>query len=267
MKNIFIPVILLNLMSCHLPGKYADKHPARQTEKQGEISTDFIMGKLSRGIEFYATGNEPGWSLEMDRDNRFQFKTMDGLLFNTPALEALVDADGNSTRYHATTEAGELDIFITSQECIDNMSGDKFTFSVMVSLKHGNDKEFKRHIGCGRWIFDIRLHDIWALESIDGKPIIVTEGRSERPYIEFHTDKNQIIGKTSCNNFTGKAEFKGNRIIFSPLESNFKTCPDAAFEVPFRNAMSPGILEYKIDNGRLTLYRNGKQSLVFKKVD
>jgi heat shock protein HslJ len=267
MKNIFIALILANLMSCHLPGKHTKKQPAEQAQNQGETRTDFIMEKLQRGIEFYATGNEPGWSLEMDIDKGCQFKTMDGSIFNTPVLTGVVDADGKSTRYHASMESGELNIAITRQECIDNMSGDKFTYSVMVSLKLGNDKEFKNYIGCGRWIFDHRLHDIWALESIDGKPIIVKEGISERPYIEFHTDKNQMIGKTSCNNFTGTVEFKGDKIIFFPLESSFKACPDAPFEAPFRNAISPGMVEYTIDNGRLSLYRNGKQSVVFRKVD
>lgn len=260
----FTTVVIL-FVSCHVGRK--PQNPITESNPKEGGGNEFIMGKINRGVDFYAIGNEPGWSLEMDIENGMQFKTSDGIIFNTPPVSALQTANVDETRYNARVEAGELDIRIISGECTDNMSGEKFPHKVIARLKRGNEKEFTTFEGCGRWIFDQRLHDIWALEQINGKPITITEGRNQRPYLEFHTGDRRVMGNTGCNELSGEADYRGNKIIFKELAVTLKACMDASFETDLLKIMAPGEVEFKIDGGRLYLNRAGAPGMVFRKVD
>ena len=49
--------------------------------------------KASEGIDFYALGNEPFWSLDMDFENEFKFKNLDGLIIIVPAVKGIKAMD------------------------------------------------------------------------------------------------------------------------------------------------------------------------------
>ena len=264
---IAIITFILMAMSCHTVKKSPQDAPSQMPPMAEGGGNDFIMEKIGRGVEFYAIGNEPGWSLEMDQENGLRFMTQDGIVFNTPPVGGVKGQTPAMTRYHAIVESGELDITLTEQECTDNMSGEKFPYKVQVRLKRGMDKSFKTYDGCGKRIFDQRIHDIWALQEVNGKVVTITEGRSERPYLEFHTNDNRVLGKTGCNDLSGGAEIRGNKIIFDNIAVTQKACQDANYESAFLKAMAPGMVRYKINAGRLYLYREGKEVMVFRKVD
>lgn len=265
----YLPLIaVVMVLSCQVNKKkrsvVENKQPETATEGGG---VDFIKGKLDRGIEFYAIGNEPGWGLEMDMDKGFRFTAMGEPDFNTPPVKGMKAADADVTRYHATVESGELDFTLYRQDCADGMSGEKFTHKVSLRIRRGMEKEFKEYEGCGRFIFDQRLHDIWALESIRGGKVEIREGQGERPYLEFHTGDNRILGKTTCNTLNGGAMYQGDKIVLTPMGVTLMACPNAELEQAFLKELAPGTLTYRIDAGRLYLSRDGKEAMVLRKVD
>lgn len=102
--------------------------------------------KLS-GVSFRATGNEPGWVLELGRNNRLQFTANYGQDIYTAAMvEPLQDTDTRHSRYQFTlsAEALPLQVDLWGQPCSDSMSGESFETRVEVKL---GDKLFS---GCGR---------------------------------------------------------------------------------------------------------------------
>ncbi len=76
--------------------------------------------------------------------------------------------DANVKMYRSVPELGEMKIQIAQQPCSDDMSGKENKYQVTVELKRGIDKDFKTFIGCGNYITDYRLHDIWVLEDMNG---------------------------------------------------------------------------------------------------
>ena len=269
MKKLLPLMAVVFALSCQVNKKkqsvVENKQPETATEGGG---VDFIKGKLDRGIEFYAIGNEPGWGLEMDMERDFKLSVMGQPDFNTPAVRGNKAADADVTNYHAVVEAGELDITLYNQGgCTDNMSGEKFTHKVRVGVRRGNEKDLTYFEGCGRFIFDQRLHDIWALESIRGRKVDIREGQGERPYLEFHTGDNRILGKTTCNSINGGAEVMGDKIQIKPLAVTMMGCPNHELEAEFLKELAPGTLSYRIDAGRLYLSRDGKEAMVLRKVD
>lgn len=99
-----------------------------------------------RGVDFRATGNEPGWHLEMQRDRQILFVADYGMQrVITPWVDAEVDGD-NGQRFHAVTESSDLRINVRHQVCADTMADMRFSHTVELRF---NGREFQ---GCGMWL-------------------------------------------------------------------------------------------------------------------
>ncbi len=151
---------------------------------------------LTNGIDFTASGNEPFWSLQIDFNKSMHFKTVSGFEITTPVPEGVKAMDANVTRYAAKTEQGLLTVQIAKQECINDMSGKKSDYHVTVDVKRSTDKNYTTYKGCGNYVTDYRLHDIWMLEDMNGQTIDVQQYGKERPLHTIRRDRNgNIIAK------------------------------------------------------------------------
>jgi putative lipoprotein len=93
------------------------------------------------GVSFRATGNEPGWTLEMVKGASLMLVTDYGKSrVVRPLPEPSVDRDRSSTRW----DAGEVVVEVTGRPCRDSMSGEAFESTVVVTWK-GRSLH-----GCGR---------------------------------------------------------------------------------------------------------------------
>jgi heat shock protein HslJ len=248
-------------MSCN-SNKKIPQEMAVENNVKGNTEQSSHQAKYMDGIDFYATGMDNGWELHLDFEKDFSFKRADGFKFNTPAVEGMKAQDANVVRYRAVVESGEMIIQLYKQECINASNGKKFPYKVSVEIKRGIDKDYTSFEGCGRFVFDERIHDIWVLQQLNNKAVT----GADLPYIEFNTTDGKAMGKTGCNNFSGKADFKGNKLTLGPLAATRKFCANATYEADFLKAMLPGEMEYKVDNRKLFLTRNG-ETIIFKKVD
>ncbi len=57
---------------------------------------------------------------------------------------------------------------------------------------------------------DLRLHDIWALGSINGEEFVKDE-LNNHPVIEIYLKEERIHGNAGCNTINGKVEVDGNK--------------------------------------------------------
>ena len=97
------------------------------------------------GADFRATGNEPGWTLEIREQSKLILVTDYGssrLEFDLPDPDT--DADARTTRYKIEQTGQELLVTISGEPCSDSMSDETFESSVEVVL---NGKTLR---GCGR---------------------------------------------------------------------------------------------------------------------
>jgi heat shock protein HslJ/uncharacterized membrane protein len=95
-----------------------------------------------RGVEFRATGNEPGWSLEMLMD-RIVFLDQGGARVTAPRPAPQVDPASGETVYAAETDGHRIRVLIRESECVDSMSGERSESSVAVEI---DDRAYR---GCG----------------------------------------------------------------------------------------------------------------------
>ena len=112
---------------------------------------------------------------------------------------------------------------------------------------------------------DVRIHDIWALESIQGVKYSRAEGQELHPTIEIYPEEERFSGNTGCNNMNGSMNVEGDKISFSDITQTKMFCVDVD-ETIFLTALSKAN-KYKIEKMRLYLFEDDKEVLVFKKID
>jgi uncharacterized membrane protein len=240
-------------------------NPDQAMPREGTMT--LMQEKRARGIGFYAVGNEPSWSLEIDFDKGMRFTSLTDLPeMNTPPGRESRAQDADVTRYLAQTEAGTLIATALRGQCLDNMSGEDFPFRVRVEIKRSTDADYTLFEGCGNYVEDYRLNDIWVLTRLGDRPLAAQDFTRGLPTIEFHMADNRVVGHGGCNRFSGSFQVRGNQITFRQIAATRMACPDMDVEKAFLSGIANQTLRYRLDDGRLVLKDGEDIALVFSKI-
>jgi uncharacterized membrane protein len=244
----------------------------RKTESEDAMLTNetlmLMRKKLEQGVDFYAFGHEPSWSLDIDFEKGMWFTSLTDLPeMNTPPGREDKAQDADVTRYFAQTEEGTLIVTVLRGECTDAMSGEQFPFKARVDVKRSSDNDYTSFEGCGRYVMDSRLNDIWVLMLFGDRKLEAQDFRKGFPILEFNLNENRVVGSTGCNRISGKFETRGNRITIGQLATTRMACPNMAFEQEFLSAVTGEAFHYAIDAGRLMLTGDNGVVLELRKTD
>jgi uncharacterized membrane protein len=132
----------LDYQGNRISGNLGDRY---MLTRQPQVDNSHLKEKADAGIDFIANGNEPFWSLEIDKGKN--------IIFNQPGLEN-PDSIGyaepvvnNGTReYHIQSGTKTIDVKILPQFCSDGMSD--FVYEYKVELQYNK----KKYSGCGRLV-------------------------------------------------------------------------------------------------------------------
>jgi len=97
------------------------------------------------GVDFRATGNEPGWHLELSTGRKSVFVGDYGALrYAFTAPEPSVDRAARTTRYALQDDGHTLSIVLEGRPCHDSMSGEPFETTVSIIF------DSRQYRGCGK---------------------------------------------------------------------------------------------------------------------
>ena len=113
------------------------------------------------------------------------------------------------------------------------MSGAKLPQKIEVTYNN------RRYNGCGRYLADYRLSDIWKLVSINDTPIDAKKLQKGAPTLEINLRDGQVIGRSGCNGFGGLVELKGRYLTISRKAGTMMFCEDDGFEKRHYELLSP----------------------------
>lgn len=119
-----------------------DGRPA-ETCRANKVRAPWADATL-RGVVFRAVGNEPGWTLEIDRDHKVTLAIAESgkrIAFVAHAPEGL--AAGGRV-YRAATKGGYLSVTIIDGSCSDTLSGERLPAAVRIEI------DGRTLAGCGR---------------------------------------------------------------------------------------------------------------------
>ncbi len=246
-----------------------DNKEIASTSQDEPASISFKMKLWQQGIDFYVRGNEPSWAVDIDMENGIKFSNLDGLIIETTSLKIHQAADATVTRISGGGDSGEIIVTITEEECRDMMSDEKFRNSVKVEIKREGEDEYGSFIGCGQYVPDYRLHDIWVLVEANGNEI-----NSDRfpekgsPTFEFYVEEGRVSGHAGCNNINGTFYRAGKDILhFEPFAMTRMMCPDMELEDLIAKTVAGKSMKYEIKNFELNLTGYDGTNLIFKKID
>ena len=269
-RALFLAGIFLIFLNC------AEKKKQDPTEASEEITLDTLKVEEERTMEplavqpdgsyFKATGTEPFWGIKI-YDNKIELQTMEDTIV-TPPSEAIKAQDANIKMFRIKTEATDMDVIISHKECTNAMSGEVFPYTVTVSYKNTGGGDSRVLEGCGSYITDYRLHDIWVLEKMKGASVSKDDFNSgDVPNMEVNTNDNRFSGFSGCNRMTGSLFYENDVLRFKQVASTRMACPSMEKESEFLMALQSAT-SYKIENNRLYLSNGSNENiLVFKKID
>ncbi len=216
-------------------------------------------GARLRGAAFRATGNEPGWHLEIYPGSQITFVTDLGETeLQTTAPEPELDHSTGVRVYHADAEAHDLRITIEAEACRDSMSGARFSSTVHVAL---DGREYR---GCGRELGPV-FAGRWRLERFGGGDTARAPVEGSEPSLLLDA-WGLVSGSGGCNRFSGGYEFAERpSLSFRPLASTMMACsePLGSQESRFLDALA-NTNGYRISGSELSLVdREAAVLLVF----
>jgi heat shock protein HslJ len=260
-KGIQLIVIVAMMISCKTSAT-AQKEEAK-TEPTPAYQQQ--MENLEQGIYFRGMGNEPEWSLKIS-ENTIEFSSLKPGFESCKGLhvEPVRAMDANVKRYRVAVEGTTMTIQIIQQECVNTMSGEKLPYSVRIEMVKNN--RATNFSGCGNYVTDPRLHDIWVLEKLNGKTVSTTDFIKELPNLEINSSTNNFMGFAGCNRMNGTLFFERGLLRFTNIITTRMGCPGNNKESEFLKALQ-STTSYQVENMRLTLSNPSGEKVVFKKVD
>jgi heat shock protein HslJ len=164
------------------------------------------------GTAFRATGNEPGWRLDI-AGSEMSLLTNFGqnrLVAATPTPQVT----GDTTKYLASTAQGELLVMIIDRLCVDSMSGMPHPQTVTV-LSGGRTLH-----GCGGEPASLLRGAEWTVTGIGAVPAPA----EPRVTLEFGAD-GRVTGKAPCNRFSGRYALTGEGLAIIDVAGTRMACP------------------------------------------
>lgn len=254
MKKVLLLCVLAAVtLSC--------KSVAVKNSNMKETTSQTTSDEEDLTVYFKATGNEPFWGLKIGKDKTVFTSLIEGMeSISFKSVEPIRAMDANVKMYKLNNGKTSATVTIRQFDCQDSMSGEKSPYTVKVEI---NGKTLN---GCGKYITDYRLHDIWVLEELNGKKVSLTDFQRELPRIEIHAAENRFMGFGGCNSISGSIFYEKDLLRFSNMVSTLMACAPGNKEDEFTKALQSTIT-YSVGNNRLTLSNPSGKLLVFKKVD
>ncbi len=253
MKKLGIVMLLAIVCACN-----STKNKENATSKE-------MVSQNPDQVYFKAIGTEPFWGVEIS-NSQIKYTTPEdpeGILF--PATKPVRVMDANIKTYQSKSKAGEIKITIAYGKCSDGMSDMDHNYSVTIALKKAGENEFKDLRGCGNYIVDYRLHDIWVLEEMEGKKIDDSDF-NKRPTLEIQAKEATFGGIAGCNRMFGKLFSERELLRFTNVGLTRMACDKMANEAKFVKALESSTA-YEIKNNRLYLSNPDGLKLIFRKTD
>jgi len=247
-RSIYFGILVLTILSC----------------KTASVSNATIANDTEKLPYFKASGNEPFWSISISED-KIVYKTPEDSIF-MPHSEPILAMDSNVKMYKIKTESAQFSIQISQQECVNDMSGDMLPYKVIVEFKKNATSELEKIGGCGHYITDYRLHDIWVLEELNGKKISSEDFGKEFPMLEIYASTNKFSGFSGCNRINGSLFFEKEKLRFINITSTKMACDNLYKETEYLSTLQ-NITSYSIGENRLTLSNPSGKKIIFKKID
>ena len=259
-KIIAIIILSIVVFSCNsTKNKSTASIEKVKAEQQFENTAERDTKLIKSGIDFYASGSEPHWTLVIDFDRSLALLSILG--DNNLSFKIIDNKDNHIKNLTFELEDNNLRMEAKEMGCNNSMSGEGFPYSISFDLNG------KIYTGCGKYLgesvginsLDLRIFNKWKLDDLKGVDFDTTN----TPYFSINKKTKRIGGFSSCNNFGGIATLVGNTLNFGPFMMTKKYCGHDSVEQKFMSAMAKTQSYYISDNKLVFLDGGGNELMSF----
>lgn len=226
---------------------------------QSNNSSDIVPMKLS---DFYAEAPDSSWILRVQFDGDLYFEDIDKATVFRGTVNDMHVAQGADVV--GISAKNESHIVRLSIDIVDCGNGGK---NVDLMLRKNDKKEGINYSGCGYYRGNPQLHNIWAVESINGEDLNPEKFPKDIPHFEINLQTKHFGGFAGCNDVNAQMKFDYNKLNVTSLVSTKMYCAgvsDTENEILGILRSSPVI--YQVKSGKLIL-ENRTGTLILKNVD
>jgi heat shock protein HslJ/uncharacterized membrane protein len=216
---------------------------------------DFTQQK-AKGIDFFASGNEPFWFLEIISEKTLTFNLIDA---KPIVLKDIVTTYKNGiTMIKSKSKNPAIEATIYNYQCVNDMSGAISSNYVEVNVSG------QLYKGCGRPLNkDFEISGKWNLSFIKDYNI-PTDQTGKNPFINFNIQEKKVNGNFGCNGFGGNYSLDTDSLRITNVMGTLMACTKMDTENRFSAALQQTD-SYKIVNNELQLYKGKELLLGFKR--
>ncbi len=261
-SSLFLPIFILLLsFSCTRTSPSGPQTDPIQTPTIPEEVKTYTFGTPI----FKGSGNEPFWSLQIDKNHTLILKSIDDHQFKitAPVTEITRVDDANATKLSANSSDKKLTVMLMENGCQDNMSGKKSSHALQVLVKDATTKETILYKGCGAFLNEYLVNNKWELESINGRKI--TDLPIEKaPTLNINLLNKKVNGFSGCNSFFGAVEIQKGRLNFGNIGMTKKACKDNTTEPAYMKLLNSTTQKHSITKEGKLFIKDAEQTFTFK---
>ncbi len=211
--------------------------------------------KLKEGVDFIVFGNDPKpWSLEMDFDNQFSFKTVNDSL-TLLAVPAVSTATENI--YTLQDRAGSMSIVISNHPCADGKNQKKTT----VNFKGTS------YSSCGEYVIDQKLNAVWEIVALGTDILNKDDFKDGLPRVTIDLEQHILSASSTCLAFKTEVEIKGQTMKVNSCNASVSPkCTNTKMLTHFKEKILGQWVSYKLQNDKLYLYLIDDSNVTLRRI-
>ena len=216
-----------------------------------------------KGVDFIASGKNFDWQVVITKSNDLSLITKSDFgSFGAPNIEGFEPQDLNAMVYGAQTQKGSISVMVFPDSCKSSKDG-LLPYRVKISVLKA-DGIIKEFTGCGLYLNDPTLHDIWAIKSWSG--LSADEKIPIGAYLEFNFQSNVLFGNIGCGEITGSFKPMGSKMKIYGMDYSDKNCSDESISMRLFNTLNFTTYELIKDGLKLS-FLSESDTITFIKAD
>jgi heat shock protein HslJ/co-chaperonin GroES (HSP10) len=224
------------------------------------VSEETIIPKTL--ADFYAKAPDSSWILRIQFEDQVYFEDFNnGITFKGSIEELLVAQGADVLGIMANNNSHVLRISIDIVDC--GTDGKRVDFMI----RKKDDKNGINYSGCGYYRGSPKLHNVWAIQSVNNESINPEKFPKDLPHFEINLESKRFSGFAGCNQVSSQMKFDYNKITFSSIMSTKMYCAEISdLENEILDILRDNPVIYTVKDANLLL-ESRKGSLTLKKVD
>ena len=240
------------------------------TKTSDFFSQDSLIEKDQRGVDMIIVSKDNDYIIELDLEDKFflinNVNNESKIEVSVPASEIELSDKLGLFRYIAKDDDSSLTIQFQKTPCVTNFFR-KMPYAVAVDYTDKVLEETTTFYGCGEYVPDYNLHNMWQVTSFKNMPLSETDFVTDFPVFELNMTTKMVLGTDGCNRVSAEIILEHGKIGFGLFSGTRMACARMEVGEQITTAMSSQMFDYELEDNELTLLQDGKEVLVLKAID